>query len=271
MKIPCSVGVLTCNNALTLERALESVKDFDDLIVLDGGSTDATLDIARRFNARVLEQDRTYTNAEGRITDFAAVRNQHLAAAKHKWFLYIDSDEFLSQEAAEEIRAIVARPRSDRDPLIYDVPRKTVVDGICIDCATAYPSYQKRFFNLDGVTGFIKPVHERINPKPGVVVAKLVHPEYVPLDLTRTEFYAKQRRYLAIEVERHKNDTRTEWLRGVVWGSLRSTLSYLYRHAKLILFCRGTKMPLWVEWMHHWYNWKLVTLTGAKYFRRDPQ
>lgn len=268
-KIPCSVGVLTFNNEKTLARALESVRDFDEIIILDGGSTDGTLEIARRFGARIVAQDPKFKNAEGRIIDFAGVHNQHLALASHKWCLYIDSDEYLSSEARDEVKNIVERPVRDGDPLVYELPRKTVVDGVCIECATAYPNYQKRFFHLDGVTGFIKPIHERINPKPGVKIGKLVHPEYVPLDMTPKEFYDKQRRYLQIEVERHKNDTSSQWLSGVVYGSARSSLAYLYRHIKLLLFCRGTRMPLWVEWSHHWYNWNLIVLTGKKYLSKN--
>ncbi|MCL9972370.1 MAG: glycosyltransferase family 2 protein [Candidatus Pacebacteria bacterium] len=270
-RIKASVGILTFNNADTIERALESVKDFDDILLIDGGSTDATLEIAARFGARVVPQDQKFKDASGRIIDFSGVHNQHLSAAQYRWCLYIDSDEYLSQESVAEIRSIVERPIAPQDALVYELPRKTIINGVCIDCATAYPSYQKRFFHLDGVSGFIKPIHERINPKPGVRVAKLIHPQFVPLDLTPEAFYQKQRRYLALEVERHKNDTTWLWLTGVVYGSVRSSLAYLYRHIKVLLFCRGTPMPLWVEWSHHWYNWNLIVLTGATLFSRPRQ
>jgi glycosyltransferase involved in cell wall biosynthesis len=270
-RIYASVGILTYNNAHTIERALESVKDFDDIVLIDGGSTDATLELAVRFGVRVVPQDPRFKDVSGRIIDFSGVHNQHLAEAKHKWCLYIDSDEYLSQESVAEIRAIVERPIGPGDALVYELPRKTIIDGTCIDCATAYPSYQKRFFHLDGVTGFIKPIHERINPKPGVRVAKLAHPQFVPLDLTPQEFYQKQRRYLDIEVARHANDTLYAWLTGVVWGSVRSSLSYVVRHVRILMFCRGTRMPWWVEWSHHWYNWNLIILTGAKFFSRPKR
>jgi glycosyltransferase involved in cell wall biosynthesis len=265
-KIPCTVGVLTYNNAETLARALTSVQDFDDIIVVDGNSTDGTQDIAAQFGARVIPQDAQFKNTEGRIIDFAGIRNQHLATARHQWFLFVDSDEFLSPESVAEIRSIVEKPIGANDPLAYLLPRKTMINGTVIDCATAYPNYQMRFFNRTGVSGFIKPVHERIALLPTTKTAKLVHPEYVPLDMTPAEFYEKQRRYLAIEVERRKDDTFLMWIQGTVYRSARSSLSYLVRHVRILLFCKGKKMPLWVEWMHHWYNWKLVTMTGAKFF-----
>lgn len=266
--IPCSVGILTRNSAATLERALRSLQHFSDLIICDGGSTDETLTIARKFGARIITQDTTHLDPKGAVADFAGVRNQMLRAATHDWFLYIDSDEYLSAEASSEIGSIVRTPLKNDSPRAFWLPRKTVIKGTVIECATAYPNYQMRFFHKSAVTGFIKRVHERIQLKDGVSVAKLHHPEYVPLDLTPKEMRQKQLYYLQIEVDRHQDNTFKEWLMGPAYGALRSSLSYLVRHVRIALFCRGARMPLWVEWMHHWYNWKLLTMTGSKFFKR---
>ncbi len=53
-KIKCTVAVLTKNNEATLKRALESSKDFAEIIVVDGGSTDRTLDIARAYGLSLI-------------------------------------------------------------------------------------------------------------------------------------------------------------------------------------------------------------------------
>ncbi|MBI2603994.1 MAG: glycosyltransferase, partial [Candidatus Harrisonbacteria bacterium] len=55
-KIPCSVGVLTLNSAKTLARCLESFKDFAEIIVCDGNSTDDTVAIAKKYGAKVVKQ-----------------------------------------------------------------------------------------------------------------------------------------------------------------------------------------------------------------------
>ena len=84
-KIPATVTVLTRNSGKTLERALASVRDFDEIIVCDGGSTDETLEIAHKHGARVIAQDGQFHDAKGKIYDYAGVRNQTLHAARHNW------------------------------------------------------------------------------------------------------------------------------------------------------------------------------------------
>ncbi|MBU6323773.1 glycosyltransferase, partial [Patescibacteria group bacterium] len=92
-KIPCSVEIVTRNSGATLRRALESVKDFAEVLVVDGGSTDDTLAIAHEYGAKIILQDPAFLDGEGRIADFSGVRNQGLAAAREPWFFFLDSDE----------------------------------------------------------------------------------------------------------------------------------------------------------------------------------
>ena len=54
-RINATVGILTFNSGKVLRRALESVSDFDDILLCDGGSTDDTLEIARAVGARVMQ------------------------------------------------------------------------------------------------------------------------------------------------------------------------------------------------------------------------
>ncbi|GMU25357.1 glycosyltransferase family 2 protein [Patescibacteria group bacterium] len=158
-KINASVGILTFNSAATLERALESVKDFEDIIVCDGGSTDGTLEIAQRYGARVIPQDPQATGPH-RITDFAAVRNRCLEAARTGWFFYIDSDERAEPELVHEIADIVKQnPPGVR---IYKITPRIIYRGRRIEYASSYPGYQTRFFKINPKIHFRKAVHERI-------------------------------------------------------------------------------------------------------------
>ena len=106
-KIYCSVEILTLNSEKTLERCLESVKDFAEIIVLDGNSTDNTRDIAARYGAKIYPQYDTDERAV-RITNFADIRNKGFRRATCDWFMFIDSDEYLSPELAREIREVVS-------------------------------------------------------------------------------------------------------------------------------------------------------------------
>ena len=157
MKILSSVEILTLNSGKTLRRCLESVRDFDDIIVIDGNSTDDTLEIAREFGARIFPQ----SGKKGKsikIEDFSAVRNIGIREARHQWFLYIDSDEYLSKEAAEEIREIINRG-TDNKYYAYKLPRKYVVQGEIIGRSSMYPNYQVRFWYIPATNGVIKKIH----------------------------------------------------------------------------------------------------------------
>ena len=67
-KIPCSVQVLTLNSAKTLAKCLASIKDFAEIIVLDGNSVDSTLAIAKQYTDKIYPQSNT-NEKNVRITD----------------------------------------------------------------------------------------------------------------------------------------------------------------------------------------------------------
>ena len=144
-KIPVSVGVLTFNSGKVLERCLESVKDFGQIIICDGGSTDDTLAIAKRFGATIIEQSDQFKNPNNTIADFSGVRNQMLDCSKFDWFLFVDSDEYLSEESRDEIAEIVTDANTTHGA--YWLPRKRVYEDKVVECTTTYPSYQMRFLN----------------------------------------------------------------------------------------------------------------------------
>src|SRR4051794_25174547 len=88
--LPLTVGILTLNEAERLPRALASVSFAAEIIVVDAGSTDRTLEIAAAHGATVI--------ANGVTRDFAQARNRVLAVAQHDWILFVDADEVVSPE-----------------------------------------------------------------------------------------------------------------------------------------------------------------------------
>jgi len=98
--IPISAYLLTCNNESTVGRALQSLHWVDEIVVVDSGSTDTTLDIARRYTDRVIHHD------------WPGFRDQYQFAADqctHDWALFIDADEEISPQLAEEMQAELRR------------------------------------------------------------------------------------------------------------------------------------------------------------------
>ncbi len=91
--------VTTKNAAATLPRCLSSASFCDEIVVVDSGSDDGTVDVARRFGAKVFVRD--YRNA-------AEQKNWALQHMRSDWVLVLDSDEWLSDEAAQAVRRVVA-------------------------------------------------------------------------------------------------------------------------------------------------------------------
>lgn len=184
MKIPATIGMLAYNSEKNLSRALASVKDFAEIIVADGGSTDATVEIARAAGARVISQ----SNSGHAITDFARERNLMLAAATQPWFYHLDSDEIMSSELVEHIRVVASAP-----PHRYDAYRvryqKTNADASKI-YRTYNEYYQIRLVRTDIDAHFERPVHERIIVPPSISVGQTEAPWYVPLDAEYLSFRA---------------------------------------------------------------------------------
>jgi glycosyltransferase involved in cell wall biosynthesis len=99
--IRVSLCVIARDEAGTLGRCLESAAAaVDEIVVLDTGSRDATVTVARAYGANVLEAPWT--------DDFAAARNLALAQASGAWVLVLDADETLTPDAAEALAGTIA-------------------------------------------------------------------------------------------------------------------------------------------------------------------
>lgn len=175
-KIRATVGLLTYNNERRIARALESVKDFEEIILADGGSTDRTLEIAQRYGARVISQ----SNPGNPISDFSKERNLLLSAATMPWFIYLDSDEIMSPELVEHVRTVA---RDAHHPYAAYRVRylKTNPDGTR-SYRTYREYYQIRLTRTDIGARFIRPAHEVLQLPEGTPVGQTEAPWYVPIE-----------------------------------------------------------------------------------------
>lgn len=154
--IPCTVGMLAWNSARTLECTLQNVSDFVEVIIADGGSTDDTLAIATKYGARVIPQ----TNPGHPITDFSKERNLLLDATTQPWFLWLDSDETITDELREEIRAVCAEPTPKY--LAYNIRIDRCNPTTFEPFVELRPNYQMRFFSTSIGGRYVNKVHEHI-------------------------------------------------------------------------------------------------------------
>src|SRR5687767_3717122 len=103
--------VLTYNEAEHIEDCLKSMAFADERIVFDSFSTDKTVELARSAGARTIQH---------KFANYASQRNAALAAAANTdWVLFVDADERVNSELAEEIRQVLISPEA----VAYRIPR----------------------------------------------------------------------------------------------------------------------------------------------------
>lgn len=94
-----SLGMIVRDEARSLGALLQQVRPHvDEIVVVDTGSTDATVEIARQYADRV-ETFTACNDAEGHIADFSAARNHALSLCSHDWLLWLDGDDLVSNPA----------------------------------------------------------------------------------------------------------------------------------------------------------------------------
>jgi glycosyltransferase involved in cell wall biosynthesis len=179
-----SIGLIVKNEEKHLERCLIGLKPIremvkSELIIVDTGSTDKTVEIAEKYGAKVLYFDW--------IGDFAAARNVGLRAAKGEWFMYIDADEHLIN--GEIIGNFFADTQFNQE---FDSASYTIrnLDDNDVPCGDFRSFRIAR--NHKGLS-FISKIHEHFN--------------FVPQDNAVIEAFAEHRSYTA-KVNKEQGNAR---------------------------------------------------------------
>lgn len=101
-----SAFIICCNEEKNIERCLESIRWCDEIVVVDSGSTDRTVEIARRFTDKVHQRS---------WPGFVAQKQFALSQCQCDWVLNIDADEVVSPELRTEIQRELAQPANSAD------------------------------------------------------------------------------------------------------------------------------------------------------------
>lgn len=141
-----SLCAIVKNEEASLARSLSSVRDVvDEMVILDTGSTDRTIEIAQEFGARVYHFE--WCN------DFSAARNQALKYVQGKWVLVLDADEVLTPEIVPELKQALA----PADHLVVNLVRKEV------GAAQSPYSLVSRLFRNHPKICFSRPYHALVD------------------------------------------------------------------------------------------------------------
>lgn len=155
-----SATVVALNEEANLPRAIEALRCCDEIVVVDSGSSDRTVETAARLGARIIE-----TEWRG----YAAQKNFAAEQAAHDWILSIDADEALSESLEAEIWEIKrGGPQADA----YTIPRLAQYMGRWILHSGWYPDRKVRLYDRRKARWVGEYVHESVE-----VTGKVAHLE----------------------------------------------------------------------------------------------
>jgi glycosyltransferase involved in cell wall biosynthesis len=197
--VDVSVVIISKNEEDNIADALESVHWVKDVVVVDSGSSDKTIEIAKRYTDRV-----TTRTWEG----YGAQKNYATGLAAHDWVLSLDADERVSPELAEEIQSLM---QSSQPPMQgYRIPRTTRYLGRWIRSTDWYPDRPLRLYNRRVAQWSTPHVHEsiRIDGRIGTLRSELYHHSYRDL----SDQISRMNRYTDLSATQMMTDgQRAQW------------------------------------------------------------
>lgn len=184
--MPLSVTIITRNAASQLESCLVSVAFAEEVVVVDSGSTDGTIDLARGRGARVIAKE---------WLGFGRQKQYAVDAAKHDWVLCLDADEALSEELRESIVAELKGPRG----FVYAMPRRNRFLGCWLKHGEGYPDWSVRLFHRRHARWGDEAVHEKVHTQASVLRLRgdLLHDSAETLE----KYLDKQNRYTSLQAK----------------------------------------------------------------------
>ena len=144
-----SVVIITRNEEEMIEDCLKSIGDWaDEIVIIDDASTDATVEIAKKYKTKI--------TLLSKKTDFFELRNQGLKKASGDWIFYLDADERLTTDLKKEIKEVINKPAFSA----YVLPRRDFLLGKELHWGGWWPDYVKRLYQRTKLKGWQGEVHE---------------------------------------------------------------------------------------------------------------
>ena len=167
-----TVIVITKNEAHNIAACLQSVPFANQIVVLDSGSSDNTVQIAAQMGAEVCQSEDW--------PGFGVQKNRALALANCDWILSIDADERLTPQLQLEIKAALQNPHFD----VYCFPRLTSYCGKFIRHSGWYPDLVTRLFKREAAWFSNDLVHEKLKTSQAVgrLSSHLLHDSFIDLE-----------------------------------------------------------------------------------------
>lgn len=142
-----SIVVIVKNEENRIKACLESVKWADEIVVLDNGSTDDTLEIAKNYTNKIINAD---------LLDFAALRNLGTKETKGDWVFFVDADERVTEPLRAELDVMI----SLSDFSAYAISRRNIIFGTEVRYGPFWPDWVTRLLKKADFKEWVGAVHE---------------------------------------------------------------------------------------------------------------
>lgn len=182
MKI--SVTFITLNSEKTLKPVLEAISWADEIVLVDSGSTDKTLEIAQKFKAKIVHRA---------FDGYGSQKNFATEQASHDWILSLDDDEILTPELQKEIQNLDLKNTEYQG---FKIPRSLIFLGKLLRFSGEYRRLTLRLFNRKYGNWNAEYVHESVEVKGkiGTLKNQILHDSYRDL----TDYFNKFNKYTSL-------------------------------------------------------------------------
>lgn len=166
-----SAVVIAKNEEERIETCLASLKWVDEIVVVDNGSVDKTIETAKKYTDKVYSFSRE---------DFAVLRNFAIEKTNGDWVLYVDADERVLETLKEEILDLISKGVMSA----YAISRKNIIFGTEVKYGPFWPDWVIRLLKKDQFEGWVGKVHEypKFKGKLGYTKNSLLHLTHRDID-----------------------------------------------------------------------------------------
>jgi glycosyltransferase involved in cell wall biosynthesis len=214
-KLPLTVAIIALNAGAQIGPCLASVSFADEVLVVDSGSTDDTVEVSLRHGARVEAKE---------WLGFGKQKQHAVSIAKNDWVLCLDADERVSEELAQAIRGAFG----SRSYHAYRMARRNRFLGRWLAHGEGYPDWSLRLFHRAHASWSNDEVHEAVltTAEVGRLEGDLLHDSAEAV----STYMAKQNRYTTLHAEAlYKQGVRASYWRLLASPLVRFVKFYVLR------------------------------------------
>ncbi len=228
-----SVFIICKNEERIIERTLVQARKLaDELVIVDSGSTDRTLEIAKPYADKLVHQD---------WLGYSAQKNVALSLCTQDWCLSIDADEVLTDALIAEIKEALTLPKADA----YRIARKLYIATKWICYGGYYPDYQLRLFRRQLASFAPRAVHESLTLNVEARISDFKEPleHYAYANVQELEQAFMRYADLA-----HRS-------KSIFYALIKFIYTFIWRYIFRLGFLHGL-MGLQLAWVHAKYTYK---------------